>query len=282
VVNVVRGNGTLEYSYSYQPYGAFRSNRKNDSAIPTNFNRMSFNSEYKDTGTTNFFNLRARVYDPGTGSFLTADPISQYPDYMFASGNPAMFSDPTGLFSWRDALDWFNVHLNPGYMYLEKCWGSDGNESFGSWLGGCALASTFLATTAVGVGRLTRIGAAEPAAAGETQIAANQAAGNKARDAIAARYAGAEAEVGFQTKLGLRRIDVLTSEGLAIESKVGYTSLTSSIEMQIAKDQLLLQSGRISGLRWVFTASNVTGRVGPSGPLAAALEKARIPWSLGP
>jgi hypothetical protein len=52
--------------------------------------------------------------------------------------------------------------------------------------------------------------------------------------------------------------------------------------MQIAKDQLLLESGKVSGLRWVFNASEVTGRIGPSAPLAAALEKAGIPWLLGP
>ena len=75
---------------------------------------------------------------------------------------------------------------------------------------------------------------------------------------------------------------MLTPERLAIESKVGYTSLTQSVQMQIAKDQLLLESGQVSGLQWVFTASEVTGRVGPSGPLAAALEKAGIPWFISP
>ena len=47
--------------------------------------------------------------------------------------------------------------------------------------------------------------------------------------------------------------------------------------MQIAKDQLLFESGQVSGIQWQF-ASEVTGRIGPSGPLAAVLEKAGIPW----
>jgi hypothetical protein len=110
----------------------------------------------------------------------------------------------------------------------------------------------------------------------------NQAAGNAARDAIAAQYSGAESEVTFQTELGARRVDVLTAQGEAIESKVGYTSLSQSVQTQIAKDQLLMQSGDVSGVRWVFGPSGVTGQVGPSGPLAAALEKAGIPWSIGP
>jgi len=58
--------------------------------------------------------------------------------------------------------------------------------------------------------------------------------------------------------------------------------LTQNIQMQIVKDELLLEAGQVSSLRWVFTASGVTGRVGPSGPLAAALDKAGIPWFIGP
>lgn len=113
------------------------------------------------------------------------------------------------------------------------------------------------------------------------QIIANQTAGNAARDAIAARYPGAEIEQTFQTALGARRVDVLTQDGLAIESKVGYTSLTKSIQLQIAKDQLLMQNPAISGVEWELGPSAVTGQVGPSG-LAAALDTAGIPWSIGP
>jgi hypothetical protein len=39
----------------------------------------------------------------------------------------------------------------------------------------------------------------------------NQAAGNAARDAIAARYTGSQTEVTFNTALGARSVDVLTS-----------------------------------------------------------------------
>jgi RHS repeat-associated protein len=109
--NIVKSNGTLEYSYSYQPYGVFRSNRKNDTGIGANFNRMTFDGEYKDTGTTGFVDLRARMHDPATGSFMTTDRAQTYPDYTFASGNPAMFSDPTGLSTLGDTL-WEAFH-NP-------------------------------------------------------------------------------------------------------------------------------------------------------------------------
>jgi hypothetical protein len=113
-------------------------------------------------------------------------------------------------------------------------------------------------------------------------VLANQAAGNAARDAIAARYPGAETEVTFQTALGARRVDVLTPGGLAIESKVGYSSLTQSVASQIAKDQWLVANGDVTSVKWDFSPSQVTGRAGPSGPLAAALKRAGIPWSILP
>jgi hypothetical protein len=88
--------------------------------------------------------------------------------------------------------------------------------------------------------------------------------------------------VTFQTPLGARRVDVLTPQGVAIESKVGYTSLTQTIQTQINKDALLMQNPQISGVQWIFSRSSVTGLAGPSTPLSDALAKAGIPWSIIP
>lgn len=110
----------------------------------------------------------------------------------------------------------------------------------------------------------------------------NQAAGNSARDAIAAAYHGSRTEVTFQTALGARRVDVLTPQDLAIESKVGYSTLDKSIQLQIDKDVLLMQNGDVSGVEWMFSRSASTGLVGPSNPLAQALAKAGISWSIIP
>jgi RHS repeat-associated protein len=55
---------------------------------------------------TGFYDLRARVYDPRTGRFLTRDPepgeLSEpetLAPYVFAVSNPMLFRDPTGRFS---------------------------------------------------------------------------------------------------------------------------------------------------------------------------------------
>jgi RHS repeat-associated protein len=108
------------------------------------------------------------------------------------------------------------------------------------------------------------------------QVVANKVAGDAAADAIAARYPGARREVTFGTEIGARRVDVLTRTGLAIESKVGRTSLTSEIQTQIAKDILLRQGGDVRKVEWVFSRSK-TG-VGPTAQLARALDEAGISW----
>ncbi|HET7505672.1 MAG TPA: SpvB/TcaC N-terminal domain-containing protein [Kofleriaceae bacterium] len=77
------------------------------------------------------------------------------------------------------------------------------------------------------------------------------------------------------TTLGARFIDQLVN-GIAHESKVGYTSLTPFVRRQIAKDTELMATKQIQGATWHFFKSPVTGRVGPSGPLRQALEKAGI------
>jgi len=74
---------------------------------------------------------------------------------------------------------------------------------------------------------------------------------------------------------------VLTPEGVAIESKVGYVTYDSGTQMQIAKDQLLLQNPQISAVKWMFM-QGMYRRFGPSGPLIDALEEAGIQWSTFP
>lgn len=120
------------------------------------------------------------------------------------------------------------------------------------------------------------------AAEGGSRIAANQAAGNAARDVLAAAHPGSLIEQSLTTTAGVRRLDILTQSRLAIEAKVGRTSLTATTRSQIAKDSLLLRNGQVSDVEWVFSRSGVTGQVGPTGPLADALSKAGIPWSLAP
>jgi hypothetical protein len=113
-------------------------------------------------------------------------------------------------------------------------------------------------------------------------VGANWRAGKAAEAALASRYPGARAPAYFTTPRGGRFVDVLTPAGVALESKVGYTSGARAMA-QAEKDAWLLRnSPNVNGVSWVFTRSCVTGKAGPSKPLAQALDHAGIQWWIEP
>jgi len=66
------------------------------------------------------------------------------------------------------------------------------------------------------------------------------------------------------------------SEKIANESKVGYTTLTKSVLLQIRKDAELLSNKKFDCVVWHFFRSPVTGKVGASAPLLKELERNNI------
>ncbi len=91
----------------------------------------------------------------------------------------------------------------------------------------------------------------------------------------ALRGLGGESQVFFRTSRGSRYVDQLV-DGIAHESKVGYTTLTRGISKQIAKDAELIATDQVRGVTWHFFQSPVTGFSGPSAPLRKALGDAGI------
>lgn len=83
---------------------------------------------------------------------------------------------------------------------------------------------------------------------------------------------GGNSQVYFSTSQGGRYVDQFAN-GIANESKVGYTSLTPSVQLQISKDVELLQTEQVQGADWHFFQSPVTGLGGPSQPLMNALQQ---------
>src|SRR5581483_905993 len=65
-------------------------------------NKFRFTGEALDPGTQLYY-LRARYFDPGTGSFLTPDPLRHLTlpqrsrSYAYAGDNPLRFADPSGM-----------------------------------------------------------------------------------------------------------------------------------------------------------------------------------------
>jgi hypothetical protein len=89
------------------------------------------------------------------------------------------------------------------------------------------------------------------------------------------RKLGGQSQVFFRTSQGGRYVDQLVN-GIAHESKVGYQTLTQSIQRQIAKDVELMATGQIKAAVWHFFTSPVTGQGGASAGLTQALQKAGI------
>lgn len=89
-------------------------------------------------------------------------------------------------------------------------------------------------------------------------------------------WLGGQLQAPFPTSQGVRVVDQLTPNGIANESKVGYTSLDPETRMQVAKDTELLLSNAVNGVTWNFYTNPVTGQGGPSVPLLKALTDAGI------
>lgn len=88
--------GEVLWAKSYDEYG----NVLQTSETSTNSSNFAYAGEYFDEDLK-LYNLRARWYDTTTASFISVDPLSSVTGerYSYASGNPVMNSDPTGLFS---------------------------------------------------------------------------------------------------------------------------------------------------------------------------------------
>lgn len=78
-----------------------------------------------------------------------------------------------------------------------------------------------------------------------------------------------------------RSVDVL-ADGIAHESKVGYTLLTESVIAQIEADADLMKTGQIDGAQWHFFPSEIaqSGRLGPSEPLLNRLDQYGIKYTI--
>ena len=98
VANVTSSTGASQWTEVYEPFGAIRTETKNNNSAPANF--MKFTGEYLDP--TNLYYLRARQYDPTIGRFTVLDPESVSGQdsfasaYVYAADRPTVLNDPSG------------------------------------------------------------------------------------------------------------------------------------------------------------------------------------------
>lgn len=89
--NLADGTGNVQASYSYDVFGAVRSQ------TGTSSNYWQFTGEQRDADSGAYY-LRARYYDPAIGRFLAQDPLPTANRYSYVGNNPVNWVDPHGLF----------------------------------------------------------------------------------------------------------------------------------------------------------------------------------------
>jgi RHS repeat-associated protein len=100
VANLTSSTGASEWTYSYEPFGAIRTQTKNDPNAPAN--PMQFAGGYDDSAT-GLYDLGARQYDTADGRFLSQDPVqpasgdSDLSSYAYVDDEPLVAIDPSGM-----------------------------------------------------------------------------------------------------------------------------------------------------------------------------------------
>jgi RHS repeat-associated protein len=267
VANVLAasGSGTAisKVAYTYDPWGGIRTQT---GTTPTN--PMQFDSEYRDSSTGNY-NLRARMYDPGLGAFLSADPIGQAPDYTFAAGNPQMYSDPSGLSPIGDTL-WELVH-NPVASWTE-------GPSAPKWIGGVIVAvgaiglvtACALATAGVCAG-FTVLGFGNTAAgAGAGTTLCQELCDDAASVVIEAETAGAApSRITGYTWHGLQR--VIDRDGTGVSIKALLDAVRSPLNEP---------TWQLSGETWLYVGKHADVVLNQAGRLVTAWPTSAEGWRL--
>jgi hypothetical protein len=145
-----------------------------------------------------------------------------------------------------------------------------------------------IGASAFGVAGRTFVAAPSLAAEGEAVAAADSAqlafkTGGDAEAYLTKLYPGAQTQVRFETAVGsgatrFRIIDVL-DQGVANESKMGYTELSDLVRSQISKDAWLVKNNpNIKDVVWHFFRSGNTGKVGAAPEVLQALQQNGIKY----
>ncbi|RYY93678.1 MAG: RHS repeat-associated core domain-containing protein, partial [Chitinophagaceae bacterium] len=92
---VIDVQGAVVASYQYLPFGALAGAQEPYAGfLPYLYTGQEYDAEI------GLYNYRARFYHAAIGRFIATDPGRQFfSPYIYASNNPVLFIDPTGMFS---------------------------------------------------------------------------------------------------------------------------------------------------------------------------------------
>lgn len=95
VARLTNSSGDITKQYSYDAFGVEQNQDANDT------NPFRYCGEYFD-GEMKSVYFRARDYNPGSGRFITEDPIRDGLNwYTYCEGNQILYTDPFGLFDYN-------------------------------------------------------------------------------------------------------------------------------------------------------------------------------------
>jgi RHS repeat-associated protein/uncharacterized repeat protein (TIGR01451 family) len=250
------GTGTITGSYVYDSFGKPAA----ANAAPS---RSTFTG-YQYDPTSGLYYAGARYYDPGTGRFLSEDPIPSVNGYPYAGNDPVNNVDVNGMEAMGDYAELLSTDVNNAQCIAGAvdAISTPAIAAATSALSGAV--PTSIQTIAAITSGLVINGAQCAIGAAGTRARPIGATGKIGEDALA--RLGGRPHAYFMTSQGARFVDQLVG-GIAHESKVGATSLTEFVSRQVAKDVELLADRRIDGAVWHFFRSPVTGEIGPSAPL---------------
>jgi hypothetical protein len=195
----------------------------------------------------------------------------------FGRGNPALSSQGSGGANVIGApsFGWSLVPvIGSGWQAIHDF--QTGHWGWGLVNAGAAISDVFLLDSAVTTG-------GKLLARGVVALTERSAIGASGRmgEAILRDLVGGAPKF-FRTTSGKARFVDAFANGVAHESKVGYTSATAFVKNQISKDVELRAAGDVNKVVWHFFTSPVTGQIGPTNALRAALRQARIAVVLHP
>ncbi|MCX6738517.1 MAG: DUF5011 domain-containing protein, partial [Candidatus Parcubacteria bacterium] len=288
-------NGNLQETLDFMPFGATRIDDKTGGYSEK---RQFAGTEHDSLNSLNF--MQARYQNPVQGRFISQDPVfwevgqtkegkdvlfnpQALNSYSYANNNPVVWKDANGRI----------IPVIVAGVLLATIVGGLALSTYGAYTGNSEMITSGFALTEIGTiggsgfvssggtNALTGV-KNEPVSPKTTSLSQPNTKADYSSIGSTGKIGenelkslGGQSQVYFKTSQGTRVVDQLVG-GVAHESKVGYTSLTTRTSTQISKDQCLMTSGAVKGVTWNFYTSPVTGQKGPSTPLQTALTRAGI------
>ena len=123
-------SGSIYWQESVTPFGEL------ETKSSLNDNQPSYHGHVRDEETGLYY-MKARLYDPTIGQFISPDPVSfmtggikHLNRYVYVSNDPLTYYDPDGLAEILLQIKAYNVIANQGHLYIEYQNPNNSNEKY--------------------------------------------------------------------------------------------------------------------------------------------------------